>query len=246
MKIKLKRTDKKEDKQKKKTTPETETLSENTKFAIVESYKSARSNIMFSLSAEDQKAFAVTSYSKGEGKSTVSSNLAISFSKMERRVLLIDCDLRRPNIHNIFKLENKVGLSNVIGKMAEFEDVVKRDVLPCLDILTSGTIPPNPSELICSPRFDTLLKRVSDDYDYIIFDTPPIGVVSDALLLKDKLAGYVIVLRERSTTHGDIQKILESIKLADTKILGFVKVGCTHGKKRSGKGYYYYQYYTYY
>ena len=165
---------------------------------------------------------------------------------LERRVLLIDCDLRRPNIHNIFKLENKEGFSNVIGKMAEFEDVVKRDVLPCLDILTSGTIPPNPSELICSPRFDKLLKDVSDDYDYIIFDTPPIGVVSDALLLKDKLAGYVVVLRERSTTHGDIQKLLESIKLADTKILGFVKVGCTHTKKRSGRGYYYYQYYTYY
>ena len=247
MKIKLRRSDKSESPKKKNTVSnETETISENTKFAIVESYKSARSNIMFSLSAEDQKAFAVTSHSKGEGKSTVSSNIAISFSKMERRVLLIDCDLRRPNIHNIFKLENKEGFSNVIGKMAEFEDVVKRDVLPCLDILTSGTIPPNPSELICSPRFDKLLKDVSDDYDYIIFDTPPIGVVSDALLLKDKLAGYVVVLRERSTTHGDIQKLLESIKLADTKILGFVKVGCTHTKKRSGRGYYYYQYYTYY
>ena len=95
-----------------------EALSDKSKFAIVESYKSARSNIMFSLSAEDQKVFAVTSYSKGEGKSTVSANLAISFSKMERRVLLIDCDLRRPNVHNIFKLENNIGLSNVIGKMA--------------------------------------------------------------------------------------------------------------------------------
>ena len=78
-------------------------ISEQSKFAIVESYKSARSNIMFSLSAEDQKIFAVTSYAKGEGKSTVSANLAISFSKMERKVLLIDCDLRRPNLHNIFK-----------------------------------------------------------------------------------------------------------------------------------------------
>lgn len=76
-------------------------------FAIVESYKAARTNIMFSLSAKEKKCFAVTSYSKGEGKSTVSANLAISFSKMEKRVLLIDCDLRRPNVHNIFKLDNK-------------------------------------------------------------------------------------------------------------------------------------------
>ena len=127
--------------------------------------------------------------------------------------------------------------------MAEFEDAVKRDVLPNLDILPSGTIPPNPSELVCSPAFEKLINSLIDEYDYIIFDTPPIGVVADALLLKDRVAGYVLVLRERSTTHGDIQKMLESVKLADTKILGFIKVGCTQTKKGGGRGYYYYQYY---
>lgn len=238
MKIKLS----KKNKGSEKKATSSEALSDKSKFAIVESYKSARSNIMFSLSAEDQKVFAVTSYSKGEGKSTVSANLAISFSKMERRVLLIDSDLRRPNVHNIFKLENNIGLSNVIGKMAEFDDAVQRNVLPCLDILPSGTIPPNPSELVCSPRFEKLMARLQEEYDYIIFDTPPIGVVADALLLKDMIAGFVVVLRERSTTHGDIQNLLDSVKLADSKILGFVKVGCTGSKKRSGR-YYYYQYY---
>ena len=221
----------------------TETISDKSKFAIVESYKSARSNIMFSLSADDDKLFAVTSYSKGEGKSTVSANLAISFSKMEKKVLLVDCDLRRPNIHNIFKIENQAGLSNVIGKMVEFEDVIHRNVLPNLDILPSGTIPPNPSELLCSPKFTNLVKKLYEEYDYIIFDTPPIGVVADALLRKDLLAGFVVVLRERSTTHGDVQNIMDSMKLADAKILGFVKVGCTSNKKRSRRGYYYYQYY---
>ena len=217
----------------------TETISDKSKFAIVESYKSARSNIMFSLSADDDKLFAVTSYSKGEGKSTVSANLAISFSKMEKKVLLVDCDLRRPNIHNIFKIENQAGLSNVIGKMVEFEEVIHRNVLPNLDILPSGTIPPNPSELLCSPKFTNLVKKLYEEYDYIIFDTPPIGVVADALLLKDLLAGFVVVLRERSTTHGDVQNIMDSMKLADAKILGFVKVGCTSNKKRSRRGYYY-------
>ena len=221
----------------------TETISDKSKFAIVESYKSARSNIMFSLSADDDKLFAVTSYSKGEGKSTISANLAISFSKMEKKVLLVDCDLRRPNIHNIFKIENQAGLSNVIGKMVEFEEVIHRNVLPNLDILPSGTIPPNPSELLCSPKFTNLVKKLYEEYDYIIFDTPPIGVVADALLLKDLLAGFVVVLRERSTTHGDVQNIMDSMKLADAKILGFVKVGCTSNKKRSRRGYYYYQYY---
>ena len=221
----------------------TETISDKSKFAIVESYKSARSNIMFSLSADDDKLFAVTSYSKGEGKSTVSANLAISFSKMEKKVLLVDCDLRRPNIHNIFKIENQAGLSNVIGKMVEFEEVIHRNVLTNLDVLPSGTIPPNPSELLCSPKFTNLIKKLYEEYDYIIFDTPPIGVVSDALLLKDLIAGFVVVLRERSTTHGDVQNIMDSMKLADAKILGFVKVGCTSNKKRSRRGYYYYQYY---
>ncbi|HCA04265.1 MAG TPA: hypothetical protein DEO32_00050 [Ruminococcaceae bacterium] len=220
-----------------------ETISDKSKFAIVESYKAARTNIMFSLSADDDKIFAITSYSKGDGKSTVSANLAISFSKMDKRVLLVDCDLRRPNTHNIFKIENSVGLSNVIGKMVDIEEAIHHNVLHNLDIITSGTIPPNPSELLCSTRFSNLIKKLYEEYDYIIFDTPPIGVVADALLLKDLVAGFVVVVRERSTTHGDIQNLLESAKLADSKLLGFIKVGCTGSKRKGKRGYYYYQYY---
>ncbi len=227
----------------KKVQNSTMSLSDKSKFAIVESYKAARTNIMFSLSAVKQKMFAVTSYSKGEGKSTVSANLAISFSKMEKRVLLIDCDLRRPNMHNIFKVDNASGLSNVVGNMVDFEDAVNREVLPNLDILSSGTIPPNPSELMCSSTFIDLIQQVSDEYNYIIFDTPPIGVVADALLLKNFIAGFVVVVRERSTTHGDLQKLLDSIKLADSKAIGLLEVGCSYDSKRRKKGYYYYQYY---
>ncbi len=218
-------------------------MSDKNKFAIVESYKAARTNIMFSLSAVNKKIFAVTSYSKGEGKSTVSANLAISFSKMEKKILLVDSDLRRPNVHNIFKLDNANGLSNVTGNMIGFDEAVKRNVLPNLDILTSGTIPPNPSELMCSSTFIELVEYISNEYDYIIFDTPPIGVVADALLLKDLIAGFVIVVRERSTTHGDLQKLLDSIKLADSKAIGLLEVGCSYDSKRRKKGYYYYQYY---
>ena len=220
-----------------------ETISDKSKFAIVESYKSARTNIMFSLSAGDKKTFAVTSYSKGEGKSTVSANLAISFSKMEKRVLLIDCDLRRPNVHNIFKIDNINGLSNIVGKMVTFEDAVKRDVLNNLDILTAGTVPPNPSEIMCSSTFVELIKGLYEDYDYIIFDNAPIGVVADALLLKDLIAGFVVVVRERSTTHGDLQKIIDGTKLSDSKILGIIEIGCDLGQGKRKKGYYYYQYY---
>ena len=221
-------------------------LSEKSKFAIVEAYKSARTNIMFSLSASDKKAFCITSYAKGDGKSTVAANLAISFSKMGKRVILIDCDLRRPNIHNILKLENKAGFSDMAGKMVVFEDVVHHEVLPCLDVLTSGTIPPNPSELICSPEVKRFLDRLNREYDYIIFDSPPVGVVADALLLKDYISGYLIVTRERKTTHGDIEKLLQNIKVTNAKPLGFIRVGVTHEGKRGKRGYYYYYYYQYY
>ncbi len=221
-------------------------ISEKSKFAIVEAYKSARTNIMFSLSASENKAFAVTSFSKGDGKSTVAANLAISFAKMGKKVILIDCDLRRPNIHNLLKIENKAGFSDMVGRMVVFGDVVHRDVLPCLDVLTSGTIPPNPSELIASPEVSRFVERFNREYDYIIFDTPPVGVVADSLLLKDYIAGYLLVIRERKTTHGDIEHLLESIKMTDGKPLGFIRVGVTREGKRGRRGYYNYYYYQYY
>lgn len=218
-------------------------LSDKNKFAIVESYKVARTNIMFSLAANEKKVFAVTSYSKGEGKSTASSNLAISFSKMGKKVLLIDADMRRPNIHNIFKLNNSAGLSNVVSKMISFEEAVKCDVITDLDVLVAGTIPPNPSELMCSNSFIKMIEKLTEEYEYIIIDTPPVGVVADALLLKDLIAGFVVVVREKVTTHRDLSKLLESMKLADTKVLGLVEVGCDISARKGKKKYYYYQYY---
>ncbi len=218
-------------------------LSDKNKFAIVESYKVARTNIMFSLAANEKKVFAVTSYSKGEGKSTASSNLAISFSKMGKKVLLIDADMRRPNIHNIFKLNNSAGLSNVVSKMISFEEAVKCDVITDLYVLVAGTIPPNPSELMCSNSFIKMIEKLTEEYEYIIIDTPPVGVVADALLLKDLIAGFVVVVREKVTTHRDLSKLLESMKLADTKVLGLVEVGCDISARKGKKKYYYYQYY---
>ncbi|MBQ8795097.1 MAG: CpsD/CapB family tyrosine-protein kinase [Clostridia bacterium] len=219
-------------------------INNDSKFAIVEGYKIARTNLVFSLSAAESNIAVVTSWSKGEGKSTATSNLAISFSKMGKKVLLIDCDLRRPNVHNLLKLDNSVGLSEVVGRFKTFNEALHRDVLPCLDVLTSGSIPPNPSELLASASFDNLINTIRNEYEYIIIDSPPIGVVTDTLLLKDYIGGYVVVVREKVTTHGDIEKTIQSIKLADSKILGFLKVGCTVHEKKHYKGYYgYYKYY---
>lgn len=216
----------------------------DSKFAIVEGYKIARTNLVFSLAASESKIVVVTSWSKGEGKSTATANLAISFSKMGKRVLLMDCDLRRPNIHNLLRLQNNVGLSEVVGKIKSIDEVINRDVLPCLDVITAGSIPPNPSELLASASFETLLHNMEEKYDYIIVDTPPVGIVADSLILKDYICGYVLVVREKVTTHGDIEKALQSITLADSKVIGFLKVGCTMTEKKYSKGKYgYYKYY---
>lgn len=216
----------------------------DSKFAIVEGYKIARTNLVFSLAASESKVVVVTSWSKGEGKSTATANLAISFSKMGKRILLMDCDLRRPNIHNLVRLQNNSGLSEVLGKFKNFDEAVNKDVLPCLDVLTAGSIPPNPSELLASSYFATLLEELEGKYDYIIIDTPPVGIVTDSLILKDHISGYVVVVREKVTTHGDIEKTLQSIQLADSKVLGFLKVGCSMTEKKYAKGKYgYYKYY---
>lgn len=219
-------------------------ISGDSKFAIVEGYKIARTNLVFSLSAADSKIVVATSWSKGEGKSTATANLAISFSKMGKKVLLLDCDLRRPNIHNLLRLQNNSGLSDVVGKLKTVDEVINRDVLPCLDVITAGAIPPNPSELLASQSFETLLHTMEEKYDYIIIDTPPVGLVADSLILKDFICGYVLVVREKVTTHGDIEKAIQSIGLADSKVIGFLKVGCTMAEKKYAKGKYgYYKYY---
>lgn len=224
-------------------------IGNESKFAIVEGYKIARTNLVFSLTAMESNCVAVTSWSKGEGKSTATVNLAISFAKMGKRTLLIDTDLRRPNLHNLLKLRNESGVSDIIGQFGSFEDAVHRDAIPCLDVLTSGAIPPNPSELLASPYFAELVKKAKEDYDYVIMDTPPLGVVADTLLLKEFVGGYVLVVREKVTSHGDIERALQSVRLADSKVLGFLKVGCemrSKGYKKLGyNGYggsYYYKY----
>lgn len=224
-------------------------LTSDSKFAIVEGYKIARTNLVFSLTAQNSNCVAVTSWSKGEGKSTATVNLAISFAKMGKRVLLIDTDLRRPNLHNLLKLKNDTGVSDIIGQFGDFQTAVHHNAVTNLDVLTSGAIPPNPSELLASPVFADILNKAKEEYDYVIMDTPPLGVVTDTLLLKDYVGGYVMVVRERITSHGDIERALQSVKLADTKVLGFLKVGCEMRSKGYGYNKYRYRYnynYNYY
>ena len=216
-------------------------------FQIRESYKTARTNIAYSIIKKGCKKISFTSANKSEGKTVTSVNIAIALSQqVNTRVLIIDCDLRRPQIHNVLSIGFAPGVTNYLNGECTKEEVIRSTKITNLYAVTYGAIPPNPSELIGSPEVTRFIERLNREYDYIIFDSPPVGVVADALLLKEYIAGYILVTRERKTTHGDIEKLLQNIKVTDSKPLGFIRVGVTREGKRGKRGYYYYYYYQYY
>lgn len=221
-------------------------LSETTPFAIKEAYKTARTNLLFSLASSDAKIVVVSSCAPAEGKSTNCLNMAISMAETGASVLLIDSDLRKPVQHTMLLLENKKGLSTLLAGMSDdITDIINKDVYPNLDVLTSGSIPPNPAELIQSARMDKLLENVGDQYDYVFIDTPPVNVVTDALLYSGRVSGIMFVVKEDHTTHAEINEALKKASMTGAKILGFLKVGCSAGEK-TGTGYKYkYKYSNY-
>ncbi len=217
-------------------------LSDSTQFVIKEAYKTARANIMFSLSQSDKKIVVVTSCSPAEGKSTNCLNLAMTMAETGASVLLIDADLRKPIQHSLLKLDNKKGLSSILGGITgDIGKTIKKNVRENLDVLTSGPIPPNPAELISGKRMGELLEIVGSHYDYVFIDTPPVMVVTDAFLMNDSVAGIVFIIKEGSTTHVEIKEAIQKTKLMNAKILGMVKVNCDY-KGKSGYSSYKYKY----
>lgn len=214
-------------------------ITNNVPFNVIESYKLVRTNAVFSLSTSEKKVFAVSSANPSEGKSTTSANIAIAFAQTENKVLLIDADMRKPVIHKMFSLTNNSGLSTVIGKMNTFEESVHKNVIENLDVLSAGPVAPNPSELLASECFENLISELSQKYDYIILDTPPVNVVSDVLTVKNSIAGIMLVLKYGSTTYDDIDNCMKKIGLADINMFGFILNGIDN--KRNGS-YYKYKY----
>ncbi|MGN1416889.1 MAG: polysaccharide biosynthesis tyrosine autokinase [Oscillospiraceae bacterium] len=212
------------------TTDDDKMLTADTPFAITEAYNTARTNIMFAASTSSRKIIAVTSANPSEGKSTTCSNLAISFANAGKKVLLVDCDLRKPVMAKKFKLKPKNGLSEIIGGFCSINEAIFFDVVPNLDIITAGNIPPNPSELLGSAAMKAFLNASSEIYDYVFLDTPPVNVVTDSQLMNGSIAGLVLVIRENSTTHPDIQEALDKVGLANGKALGFIKTFCRSEK----------------
>ena len=198
-------------------------------FPCSEAYRSIRTNLMFALAPQEHKIVAVTSPNAADGKSLTAANIAMAMAMMNKKVLFIDADLRKPVQHQRLKLENKVGLSEVLGHMTTWQVARHLAPLPNMDVLTAGTCPPNPSELL---------------YDYIIIDTPPVNVVSDALGLSDCIGGILMVARYYVTTTKELETALQAISVTGANVLGLVltEVDFKQGgyyKKYYKKGSYY-------
>ncbi len=191
-------------------------------FQIVEAYKNIRTSLLFSLAPASQKSIVVSSAEPDSGKSTTCSNLAITMSQTGARVLLVDADMRKPVQHKIFQVNNTTGLSELLGGFAKLNDAIHSDVASKLDLITAGPIPPNPSELLGFESLEKLLEVLSEHYDYIFIDTPPVNVVADSLLFCGKTAGTLLVARQKQTTYDELDKAIDSIKAIDGNILGVV------------------------
>ena len=201
-------------------------LTPKSDFFIREAYKTLRTNVSFSLTGDEAcKVILVTSSLQSEGKSITATNLAISYAQTDRRVLLIDCDLRRPKMARLLKINNPVGLSNVLMDPFLLGEAIMSSGLPNLDILLSGDIPPNPSELLSSPRMERLLAAVRGKYDIIILDTPPVNMVIDAVVLAPLTDGVLFVVRSNHSERGAVIHAVEQMEYAKAKILGFVLNG---------------------
>ncbi|WP_280160490.1 CpsD/CapB family tyrosine-protein kinase [Priestia megaterium] len=204
---------------------------------VAEQYRTIRTNIQFSDTEQDIKSIMLTSTGPGEGKSTTASNLATVYAQQGLRVLLIDADLRKPTSHYTFRLENHVGLTNVLTKQSPLGQAVQTTEVPELFLLTSGPIPPNPAELLASNNMTELLKEMKEEFDMVIFDTPPVLAVADAQILANQVDGSILVVSSGKTDKEAAVKAKELLLKANAKVLGAV---LNNRKMEEGSDYYYY------
>ncbi len=221
-------------------------LKDRSEMDLMESYAKLRMNVLYTLVGKERRTILVTSAISGEGKSTIAASLAVSFAMSEKKVLLIDADMRRACQSDIFHYDSHLdGLSEILAETVDPADVILPAVRENLDILPSGSTPPNPSELLGSQAMHELLDKLEKQYDLILLDVPPINIVSDPLALSSEVAGGIMVVRQHFTDHREVRTALVAAEMTGLNLLGFV----FYGEKLHQGSYYsrkYYRGYRYY
>ena len=209
------------------------------KHVVSEQFRTVRTNIEFAGAALDKcQVIMFTSSAMSEGKSTVSANVAVTWAQAGKKVLLVDADLRRPTVHATFRKLNLDGVTTVLTGKTKPDEVVEDTFVDNLSVITSGPIPPNPSELLNSKRMGQLLDWTREKFDIIVLDAPPVLTVSDVQVLVPRSDGVVVVANMGKTLKGDLKRTVEVLKLAKAKILGSVeRVKARRGDKGYGYGY---------
>lgn len=213
---------------------------EDSRSPLAEAYRMLRTNIRFAMVDDTIRTLLITSPSPSEGKSTTAANLATVMAQAGHRTILIDADLRRPVQHQIFGLTNRDGLTTaLIEREKPIEDYLKSTNVPDLLVLTSGPMPPNPSELLGSQRMQDLLLHLQSYAEYVIIDTPPVLAVTDSALLAGSVRGVLLVLRAGVTRLEAARRAIAQLTSVQARMVGTV----LNGVKADGDGYYYYHYY---
>lgn len=199
-------------------------LTDKSSFSIVEAYKTTRTNLTYALmnSTDKCKKIIFTSSIPSEGKTVSCINTGIAFGLTGSKVLIVDCDLRKPKFHVCLGLSNDVGITNYIVGLSTLDDVIQKDTQYGIDVLTSGHIPPNPSELLSSPKMNEFFAEISERYDYVFIDMPPATIVTDAVSMAKFVTGVIVVVRENFTNKDYLRKAISNLKFANANILGFI------------------------
>jgi capsular exopolysaccharide synthesis family protein len=207
------------------------------KSRLAESYRGVRTALYFSTQGDGHKVIQITSPNPGDGKSTLTANLAVSIARSGKSVLLIDADLRKPTVEKSFGVSNKVGLATVINGEMEPSDVIQRTAIPHLYVLPSGPIPSNPAELLTSPKFPELLESARERFDFILLDTPPLLAVTDPAVVAPRVDGVILVIRITKQGRPDAERCKEILNTLDAKVIGLVVNGQEVKSGYGGYGY---------
>lgn len=202
---------------------------------IAEQFRMIRTSLQFLAEKRSAKHLMVTSSASGEGKSVVIANLAAFFAQQDKRVLIIDGDLRRPTQHAIFQVENYYGFADILKEETDVKKAIQKTEVENLDVLVSGMLPYNPAELLASFDFDTFLAELDAEYDFIFIDAPP-AIVADTPIIASKVDGVIVVVALRSVKSSKLEQTIREVKTAGANVIGII---CNKAKTTKKNEYYY-------